>query len=187
VRLGQQGSLRASGWSRAWVRSVHRLGEQVGGDVQRRAFNGAQRGTVHSLEREAAALKPARGGGGEVVCGGPVRAMARHGLTRRGDVQERWPNGVWRWRSPASGGLPRGTDHGTACITHRKEGGAADGPTDAGRSLRACTAAYGDEADVAGRDVACPGVSVRVGRQPFRSSLVQEGFSQTFELKWANI
>jgi hypothetical protein len=106
--------------------------------------------------------------------------MARHGLTQRGDMQERRPNGVWWWRSPTSGGLPRGADHGPARVTHRKEGGAADGPTDAGRSLRACTVAYSDEAEVAGRDVARPGIPARVGRQPFRSSLVQEGFSQNF-------
>jgi hypothetical protein len=124
-------------------------------------------------------LKPAREGG-EAVCSGPVRAMARHGLTRHGDMQEWRPNGVWRWRSPASGGLSRGADHGPARVTHMKEGGAADGPTDAGRSRRACTVAYGDEADVAGRDVARPGVLARAGRQTFRSSLVQEGFSQNF-------
>jgi hypothetical protein len=153
----------------------------VGGDVQRWAFNGAWRGTVRSREREAAAFKACSGGGGgEAVCGGLVRAMARHGLTQRGDMQERRPNGVWWWRSPTSGGLPRGADHGPARVTHRKEGGAADGPTDAGRSLRACTVAYSDEAEVAGRDVARPGIPARVGRQPFRSSLVQEGFSQNF-------
>jgi hypothetical protein len=106
--------------------------------------------------------------------------MARHGLTRRDDVLERRPNGVWRWRSPASGGLPHGADHGPARVTHKKEGGAADGPTEAGRSRRVCTVAYGDEADVAERDVARPGVPARVGRQPFRSSLVQEVFSQNF-------
>jgi hypothetical protein len=63
VRPGQQASVRASDWSRARVRSVHRLGEQVGGDVQRRAFNGARRGTVRSCEQEAAAFKACSGGG----------------------------------------------------------------------------------------------------------------------------
>jgi hypothetical protein len=131
----------------------------------------------------------ARAGGGSFYSRlGVVRRFATDqlelrlgmGSAWRGDVQERRPNGVWRWRSPASGGLPRGADHRPARVTHGEEGGTAHGPMDAGRPRCACTAAYGDETDMAGRDVARPGVSAHVGRQTLRSSLVQEGFSQNF-------
>jgi hypothetical protein len=105
------------------------------------------------------------------------------GSAWRGDVQERRSNGIWLWRSPASGGLPCGTNHGPARVTYKEEGGTEHGPTDAGRHRRACTVAYGDDTDVAGLDVAHPDVPARVGRQTFRSSLVQEGFSQNFRTK----
>jgi hypothetical protein len=131
-------------------------------------------------------LKPARGG--EAVCGGSVRAMARHGLPWRGDMQERRSNGVWRWRSPVSGGLPRGADHGPACVTHRGEKGAAHGPTDAGRPRRACTASYGGETDVAGRDVArAPAFPRVLGAKPFGVASFKMVFLKISELKWANI
>jgi hypothetical protein len=77
--------------------------------------------------------------------------------------------GFAAWRRP-----------GPARVTHREEGGAVHGPTDAGQLQRAFTVVYGDETDVAGLDVAHAGVPARVGRQPFRSSLIQEGFFSKF-------
>jgi hypothetical protein len=65
------------------------------------------------------------------------RGMGEDGWRR---ARGRRANGVWRWRSPASGDLPRGTDHGPTRVTHREGEGAAHGPADAGRPRRACTA-----------------------------------------------
>jgi hypothetical protein len=66
---------------------VHWLGEQLGGEARRRAFDGARRGTVCSRVWEAATFK-ACAGRGEAVCGGPVGATAQDGrgvaVVRRG-------------------------------------------------------------------------------------------------------
>jgi hypothetical protein len=52
TQAGQQANVEASGRSRARARSVHWLGEQVGGKARRRAFNGARRSTARSRESD---------------------------------------------------------------------------------------------------------------------------------------
>jgi hypothetical protein len=51
-----------------------------------------------------------------------VQSLQGCGMSEDGRrrARGRRANGVWRWSSPASGSLPRGADHGPACVTHRE-------------------------------------------------------------------
>jgi hypothetical protein len=135
--------VQASGRSREGARSVRWLREQLGGEAQRWAFDGARRGTVCSRGWEAAAFK---------ACAGGVRRFAadRSKLWLGMGVGWPWYGEAWaatccsrrasgerRHRRLAREGGARGRYGEVGRVGSAQMGPTARGPTGTGRSRRA--------------------------------------------------